>query len=750
MKKLRGTVIKLFSIICILILFVSNAQAEVIKKIKIEGNNRVSEETIKLYGEIDLNKDYQEKDIDQILKNLYATEFFEDVKINLQSGTLIIKLKEYPVINQLVILGEKTKNYKEQIRKTIKSKSKKSFIKSNLAKDIELIKNLYSSQGYNFTKVDANFKKIDDSRLDLILKIDRGERTKISKISFLGNNNVRSSRLRDVVASEEDKFWKIITKNTNLTERLVQLDKRLLSNYYKSLGFYDIKISSNLAEISRKNTAELIYSIDEGNRYIIKKISTNVDSVFDKELFFDLNKDYEKYIGEYYSPFKIKKLLENLDQLIDKNNLQFVEHNVQETFDEDKIIITFNVFEGKKTLVERINIIGNNITNEEVIRGELILDEGDPFTKLNLDKSIAKIQARNIFKKVDVNVTDGSKNNLKVIDVIVEEKPTGEISAGAGIGTDGGMFAFNIKENNWLGQGKSVAFDVEVDSESLSGTLSFVDPNYNFLGNSINYFVSSESNDKPDQGYENTIISSGIGTSFEQYKNMVTSLGLNASFDDLRTDNTASDSLKKQSGNFSDLSGNYGFKFDSRDRVFMPRSGSITSFGQSFPFVADKSFIANTFSHSSYKTLNEDVVGVGKFYLSSINGIGSDDVRLSKRRGLGNRRLRGFERNKVGPVDGNDHVGGNYAAALNLEANLPNLLPEDTNTDINLFLDFGNVWGVDYDSSIDKSNKIRSSTGIMASWISPIGPMTFTLSQNLSKASTDETQSFNFQLGTTF
>ena len=138
------------------------------------------------------------------------------------------------------------------------------------------------------------------------------------------------------MASEEDKLWKIITKNTNLTERLVQLDKRLLSNYYKSLGFYDIKISSNLAEISRKNTAELIYSIDEGNRYIIKKISTNVDSVFDKELFFDLNKNYEKYIGEYYSPFKIKKLLENLDQLIDKNNLQFVEHNVQETFDEDK------------------------------------------------------------------------------------------------------------------------------------------------------------------------------------------------------------------------------------------------------------------------------------------------------------------------------------------------------------------------------------------------------------------------------
>ena len=193
-------------------------------------------------------------------------------------------------------------------------------------------------------------------------------------------------------------------------------------------------------------------------------------------------------------------------------------------------------------------------------------------------------------------------------------------------GTDGGMFAFNIRENNWLGQGKSVAFDIEVDSESLNGTISFVDPNYNFLGNSLNYFVSSETNDKPDQGYENTIISAGIGTSFEQYKDITTSLGINASYDDLRTDNTASSSLKKQSGNFSEISGNYGFSLDTRDRAFMPTSGNITSFSQSLPFYADKAFIANTFTFSSYKSLSEDIVGAGKIYLSAINGIGSDDV----------------------------------------------------------------------------------------------------------------------------
>ena len=171
----------------------------------------------------------------------------------------------------------------------------------------------------------------------------------------------------------------------------------------------------------------------------------------------------------------------------------------------------------------------------------------------------------------------------------------------------------------------------------------------------------------------------------------------------------------------------------------MPTSGSITSFSQSLPIYADRSFIRNTFSHSIYNSLSDDVIGAGKFYFSSINGLGSDDVRLSKRRNLSGSRLRGFEKGKIGPLDGSDHIGGNYAAAINFEASLPNLLPEDTNTDISGFLDLGSVWGVDYDSSIDESNKLRSSTGLALNWMSPLGPMSFVLSQNISKADTDKT-----------
>ena len=730
--------------------FFFNLYAEVVNKIEISGNSRISNETVKIYGDIKLNKDYSEKKLDLILNNLYQTDFFEDVKIEISNNTLKIKLKEYPIIDQLVIVGESSKKYKDEIKKIIKSKEKSSLIKSYLAKDIEIIKSLYSTIGFNFSKVEAKLKKIDETRYDLLIQIDRGEQTKISSIDFIGNKLVRSNRLRDVIVSEENKFWKFITKNTNLNEDLIRLDIRLLKNYYKSAGFYDIKIKSNLAQLNKAGNANLVYSIEEGERYIINKISTNLDKVFNKKIFYPLNKTFNKYVGGYYSPFKIKKILENLDELIENNDLQFVEHNVEEIVEQGNIKIIINIFEGEKNIVERINIRGNNITNEDVIRGELILDEGDPFSKLNLDKSVAEIKNRNIFKSVNYEILQGSESNLKIINIDVEEKPTGEISAGAGVGTNGGSFAINIQENNWLGEGKSVGIDLEIDSESVAGTLSYSDPNYDLLGKSLNYYLSSESNDKPDQGYENSVISAGINTSFEQYKDVITSLGINYSYDDLRADSTASTSLQKQDGEFTEISGNYGFTFDKRNRSFMPTNGSIVSFGQSLPVYADKSFVANFLSASKYKTINENVIGAAKFYLSTINGIGSDDVRISKRKTLSTRRLRGFEKGKIGPVDGKDHIGGNYSTALNFEASLPNFLPEDTNTDINLFLDFGNVWGVDYDTTLDDSNKVRSSTGVMASWMSPIGPMTFTLAQNLSKMSTDETESFNFNLGTTF
>ncbi len=742
---------KLFIILFLSYFYHGFLQAEVVKKIEISGNKRVSIETIEKYGDININKDYSEEDLNTIITNLYSTNFFDSVKIKLSNGILIVQVKEYPVINDLVILGEDSKKYREKILELISLKQNDSFIENRLSKDIEMIKKIYSSGGFNFVKIKTKTRKIDENNLDLIFEINKGKETRISKISFTGDKKIREKRLRDVIASEEYKFWKVISRNTKFSQNLINLDKRLLENYYKSSGYYDVQISSQSAELKpESHEVEITYSIDAGNRYIVKKIMTNVDPVFDKSLFYSLNEKFQKIVGQYYSPFKIKLLLDDIDELIEKKNLQFVEHNVEEIIEGESIIVKFNIFEGEKILVERINILGNSVTNENVIRSELLLDEGDPFTNLKLSKSISKIKARNIFGEVKSKISNGSSADLKIIDISVEEKPTGEISAGAGIGTDGGSFALMVSENNWLGEGKNISFDIDVSQESLKGSLNYVDPNYDFLGNSLNYSLKSIKNDKPDQGYENTIIGGGIGTQFEQYKNLFAKLGLDLSLDDLKTQDSASDSLKKQAGEFAEVAGYYGFSYDQRDRAFMPTDGSIIGFDQSFPIYADKAFLGNTLFASSYKTLSENVVGASKFYLTSVHGLGDDNVRLSKRRNLSSKKLRGFKRGKVGPKDGTDHVGGNYAVALNLEANLPNLLPEATKTDVGLFLDFANVWGVDYDDSIDDSSKLRSSTGIATNWMSPIGPMSFILSTNISKHSTDVTESFNFNLGTTF
>ena len=736
--------------ITIYLLLFSNLSADIIQKLDVKGNNRISTETIKVYGDIKIGQDYSAFDIDEILKNLYKTEFFEDIKISLLDGVLNLVVKEYPTINFVDFKGEKSNQIKKTVLEKLQLKSKESFIESKLSQDIKLIKKIYSTIGFNFIEVDTKIERFDDNRINLVYFLEKGKKTNIAKITFIGDKRIKEKRLRDIIVSEEKKFWKFLSKNTFLNYNNIELDKRLLINYYKSLGYYDVQVLSNNAEVSQKNLTNLTYTINAGNRYKVTKISTNISEVLDKKLFFPLRKNFKKDIGKYYSPFRVKKLLDDLDLLIADNDLQFIEHSVNEILEDSKIEIKINIFEGKKVLVEKINIIGNTVTNESVIRAELLLDEGDPFNNLKLDQSIAKIKSRNIFGEIKNKITNGSSANQKIIEIEVEEKPTGEISAGAGIGTTGGSFAFNVSENNWLGKGIKVSTFADVSAESFTGGVEFNNPNHNFSGNALNYFLTNTSNDKPDSGFKNNISKTGIGTRFEQYKNIYLAPSLTLSYDDLKVQSTASESLKKQKGTFTDFSFDYNISLDKRDKVYAPTDGYISSFSQGLPVYSDSPSIRNTYAFSKYKSLSSDAIGTFKIYAMAVNGLNDKDVRLNQRAKLSTSRLRGFKAGKIGPKDGNDYVGGNYAMASNFEVSLPNFLPESTKTDVGLFLDFGNVWNVDYDKNLDNSNAIRSSTGMNASWLSPAGPMTFVFSQNLSKASTDVTESFNFKLGTTF
>ena len=737
-------------IILYLLFLINPLSAEIIKKIDISGNDRLSDETVKVYGDISINQNVDNFKINQIIKNLYSTNFFEDINVSVSNGTLFIKLTEYPIINEIIIVGEDAKKFKEQIKKQIKSKKNGPFVKSLIADDEATIKKMYSSLGFNFLEVKSKVEKFPKKIVNVYFELDKGEKTKISKINFKGDRKIRDRRLRDIITSQEAKFWKIITRNTNLNQSNIELDKRLLTNYYKSIGYYDVKVLSEIVEIKDNFLAEITYNINAGTRYRISKISTNVDQVLDKNLFLPLNEIYKDAIGSYYSPFTVKKLLDELDLIIGNEDLQFIEHDVNEILKDDTIELIINVKEGQKIVVEKIDILGNSVTNEVVIRSGLLLDEGDPYSKVKVDKSISNLKSKGIFASVKETTIDGSMPNTKKIEIVVEEMPTGEISAGAGIGTDGGSFAFNIRENNWLGRGISLSAAAEFSQESLKGSVSFTDPDFNFTGTELTYYLQNIKNDKKESGYENDVIGGGVSLTYEKFRNIYLSPGISLLYDDLKTDSSASSLLKKQSGTSTDLLFDYSLSTDQRDRRFMPTAGHYSSFFQEVPIYSDQPHIKNGFSTSHYKELNEDIIGALKFRATAVNSIGDDDVKLSQRLNVSTRQLRGFEAGKVGPKDGDDFIGGNYITSLNLEANLPNFFPEKSNAEIGLFLDAGNVWGVDYSDSIDDSNKIRSTIGINTSWLSPAGPLSFVFSNNLTKASTDVTQTFNFRLGTTF
>ena len=388
-----------------------------------------------------------------------------------------------------------------------------------------------------------------------------------------------------------------------------------------------------------------------------------------------------------------------------------------------------------------------------MVRNKLIVDEGDPYNELLHNKSINEIRSMGIFKTVNSEIKDGSNPNTKTLNITVEEKPTGELSLAAGFGTDGGVIGGGLTEKNFLGKGIKLDTNLQFSNEGVKGSLTYSKPNFNYTDNTLFTSVKSTSQDNlSTSGYKITTAGLSVGTTFEQYENLFFSPEIDFTQEDLKTNSSASNSLKKQEGSYSDFYFNYGLFYDTRDSSYNPKSGNIISFSQDLPIVSTDNEIKNVLILTKYKSLtaSKEMIGKASVYLSAINSLDGSDVRISKRSRIPSSRLRGFQKGKIGPIDSGDFIGGNYAASLNLSTNLPGVLSTLENIDFSYFIDAANVWGVDYDSKIDDSNKIRSATGIALDYLSPIGPLSFSWSLPITKNSSDKTETFRFNLGTTF
>ena len=741
----------IFFVLLIIIVSTKFVYSEIIKKIEVSGNDRLAKETIILFSEINVNDNIYSEDLNKAFKKLFETDYFKDVKISFNNGYLKIEVVENPLIQSVIINGIKNKSIIDELSKITKKIEKYPYLENNISDQKNSLINILRNTGFYFAEVETIIEDNNNNSVNIIYNFNLGERAKISEIKFIGNKIFKNNKLRNLIVSEESRPWKFLTLNKYLKEDRIELDVNLLKNYFKNKGYYNVLIKSSSAKVIDKNNFVLTFNIDAGKKYYFNNIKLEVSNDYKKENFSNFFEIFNKLKGKAYSLKSIKKIINEIDKTALQKEFVFINAKYQEKIIEgNKINIEIYFEESKKYFVNRINIFGNFITEEKVIRNSLIVDEGDPYNKILFNKSINEIKSKGIFKSVTSDVKDSdSKNNSKIINITVEEKATGEIFAGAGTGTDGSTISGGIKEKNYLGKGIELDTNLTLSDDQIKGRFSLINPNFRNTDRSINATIESTASDfMTTSGYKTTRTGLKLGTGFEQYEDLFFNVDISNYYEKLETSSSASAIKKKQEGDYFENLLSYSLTLNKLDQNFQPTDGHITRFSQTLPIYSDDLSIENSITAAKYYSVNDSLIFSGKLFFKSVNSI-DDVVRVSKRVYIPSSRLRGFESGSIGPKDGTQYIGGNYGTAVTFNTTLPKLFNANENLDFNLFLDAANLWHVDYDNSLD-SDKIRSATGISVNWFTVVGPLSFSYAIPITEAKSDKTESFRFQIGTSF
>ncbi len=725
-------------------------KAEIVNKIDVEGNNRISSETIKMFSGVSVNDDLNDNDLNKILKNLYDSNFFELVSVKVENNVLIISVKESPIIQNINYEGIKSDTLLSDLKKNVILKTRSSFNKVLLKKDEIKINNFLKSLGYYFAEIDILIEELQDNKIDLTYNISLGNKAKIKKISFIGNKIFKDKKLKSVILSEEYKGWKFLSGKKFLNEAMINYDKRLLKNFYLNKGYYNVVINSSYAKLLDNQEFELVFNIETNPKIFFGKLDLDLPSDFDKLNYQKVEKFLNDLEDEPYSLSRVEKILEKIETITISEQYESIKATVNERVVSNKININFKIEETEKIFIEKINIFGNNITRESVIRNQIEIDEGDPFNQILYAKSINNIKSLNFFENVEGEILEGNKFNSKIININITEKATGEIFAGLGTGTDGSNISFGVKENNYLGRGVLVDGNLSLSDTRAKGKLLISNPNYKNSDKSLNFSVQSSVTDRlANFGYKSNVTGMSLGTKFEYLDDLSLGISTRNSVEKITVDSTASTKQKNQAGNYFDSFIGLDFSYDKRNQKFQTTSGFFSNYGLSLPVISETNTITNAYNFKVFKELYENNVSTLSLSMQSSNSLSGDDIKLSERLFLPGRKLRGFEAGSVGPKDGDDYIGGNYLTSINATTTVPMFLENIQTVDVVMFADAANIWGVDYNSSLDEGG-IRSSVGIGLDWLTPVGPLTFSFAHPITKEASDKEETFRFNIGTSF
>jgi outer membrane protein insertion porin family len=748
------------------------AQASAVySQVDVAGNERIAADTVRSISGITPGKRVTPGEVNAAIQNLYNSGLFESVDVHPERGRLVIEVVEHPTINLIRIEGNKRLK-DDALKSLILSKSRRAFSPSTAEADAQAIASAYAVSGRLAATVNPKIIRRSDNRVDLVFEVKEGKITEVGRVTILGNRQFSDRRLRRVLATKQVGIFRSIVKGDTYIEDRVEVDKERLRRFYAKRGYIDFQVQSTTAAFAKeRNSFQVTLNIQEGQKYEFGEITIiSLEDDIDAEEYLDLNTIKS---GSTYIASQIDDVLERIDHQASSEGKNFVQSTPRVTRnDVDRTLdIEISIVRGPRRFVERIDIEGNSTTLDRVIRGKFQTIEGDTFNRREVRQATDRIRKLGFFKNVDVQTREGSSPEQIILDVNVEEQPTGTLGFGVTASTDSGLgFTANVSEKNFLGRGQAVAVGATVSSEDSAFSASFVEPA--FLGRDLALglefgFGTTELDSTP---YDTSSLTFAPSISFPISKNGRLKLFAKFSNDKIKTnfetrDTTAIPDLPNDAIGEASIvmqpdfgttsTGILGvtYSVDKRNSIIQPTSGYNFSVTQEFAgFTGDRTYSRTTANAKIFRSLfNEEVILSAEVEGGFI--ISSDPATLiTERFMLGGSNLRGFEQQGVGPRDTtvDQALGGNQYFTIRAEASFPLGLPEEYGIHGGIFFDAGSLYDLDFTGGFDDSASLRTSIGVTLFWDTPLGPLRFDFAKAIKKETFDETENFRFSIATRF
>lgn len=742
------------------------AQTYSFSSVQVEGNSAIEPATIIAYAGIGRGEEVTAARLNDAYQNIVNSGLFESVELEPQGNTLVIRVVEYPMINIVNFEGN-SRLKDEELAEIAKSRGRLVYSPSQAEEDAAAIADAYRLRGRIAATVDPRIIRRDGNRVDLVFEVTEGKVAEIERLSFVGNRAFSDRRLRQVLETKQAGLLRqVIQRDTFVAERL-ELDKQLLRDFYLARGYADVQVLDATSDVSRERDAFFVtITIREGQQFRIGQTSTvsEIEGVDAAE--FEAVQRIRS--GEVWSPALIDNNVTRMENLALRKGLNFVRVDPRITRDErgGLLDVEFAIVRGERIFVERIDIEGNTTTLDQVVRRQFRTVEGDPFNAREIRQSAERIRALGFFADAQVNAEPGSSSDSVVVNVDVEEQPTGSLTFGASYGVEAGIgFNIGLSEKNFLGRGQSVGLSLTTGADATEGSFSFTEPA--FLGRDLawSFGVSYRESDNENSASYDTRVGR-LTTGLEFPLGELSRLQVRYSFQDSKISNSPVGASKiiadeVAQGAVVTSSLGYTYSYDSRISGLNPKGGVLLRFSQDFAGLGgDSKYIQTTaLALAETKVMQEEVTLRTIFEGGMINSLGGTNSR-STERFFGNSKIRGFESNGIGPRDLNalnEALGGNIFAVARFEADFPVGLPEEYGISGGVFLDVGSVWSLDNINggagglnAVDDSMNIRSAAGFSVFWDTPVGPLRLNFSKALAKEDYDREQSFDLTISTKF